>query len=1023
MKLKYKYQSFQAEACRAVVRAFAGQPKGDGTATHNIDQGKNARFFAIQGFGNVDVKLEREQITENVRAVQMEQGIKPIEHLEGEGLTFTIEMETGTGKTYTYIKTMYELKAKYGWSKFVIVVPSIAIREGVYKSLQSMAEHFAQDYGERMQYFVYNSKRLQQIDAYASDPGLHVMIINTQAFNTSMNEEKNVNGRGGDNAARIIYSRRDEFGGRRPIDVLAGTHPIIIIDEPQSVLGADKGNATRKGLTKFRPLFTLLYSATHRKGDIYNMLYRLDAIDAYNKKLVKKIEVKGIKQLGSTATNGYVYLEEIVIGQGNPRARICFDQRTNTGIRQTTMLADEGFNLHEKSGGLAEYESNFIVARIDGRAGTVLFLNGLELHEGDSTGSVNEDFLRRIQIRETIKTHLERERQLYGKRIKVLSLFFIDHVDSYRLYGVEDSRGKFARMFEEEYVRAVEEFQPSFGDEDYIKYLKAARNSADKVHQGYFAQDKSGKLVDSREGRETASDESAFDLIMKDKERLLSFDEPVRFIFSHSALKEGWDNPNVFQICTLKNSGNETRKRQEVGRGMRLCVNNKGERQDADVLGSQVFDTNVLTIIASESYDDFARALQREIASACENRPICVTSQLFVGMAVQKPDGTEHILKEDEAEDIFEALILNGYVSKRQLTAKYFDNKKDGKLDLGVAELNEMKEAIVKRLDMVFDPESIKPDNGRESKPVNFNKENFEKKEFQELWKRINTRTYYKVTFETKELIDKAIKNIDDNLKVTEIRLVVQGGAMESITDREALETGTAMKAGTRRTIRVSEAIGEGVKYDLIGDIVSATGLTRRTIVSILQGIKENTFFLFKLNPEEFIIKVSAIIKDCMATEVIESITYKKLEDKFSKDIFTGHTLRGKLGINAIQSTKSLYDLVVVDSVGIEKDFAEELEKEDDVVVYTKLPGDFYINTPLGRYNPDWAVAFREGAVKHIYFVAETKGNSLETSQLRGSEESKIECARRHFKAISSGDVRYGVVTSYKELYDVLTKD
>ncbi|MCD8303479.1 MAG: DEAD/DEAH box helicase family protein [Prevotellaceae bacterium] len=1023
MKLKYKYQSFQAEACGAVVRAFAGQPKQDGTATHNVDPGKNASLFNLPGFGNGDVRLEREQIAENVRAVQMEQGIKPIEYLEGEGLTFTIEMETGTGKTYTYIKTMYELHRRYGWSKFVIVVPSIAIREGVHKSLQSMEEHFALDYGERMQYFVYNSKRLQQIDAYASDPGMHVMIINTQAFNTSMNEEKNVNGRGGDNAARIIYSRRDEFGGRRPIDVLAGTHPIIIIDEPQSVLGADKGNATRKGLTMFKPLFTLLYSATHRKGDIYNMLYRLDAIDAYNRHLVKKIEVKGIKQLGSTATNGYVYLEEIVIGQGNPKARICFDQLTKTGIRQTTMLVDEGFNLHEQSGGLAEYESNFIVARIDGRTGTVLFLNRLELHEGDGAGKVNEDFLRRIQIRETIKTHLERERQLFSKRIKVLSLFFIDHVDSYRLYGAEDSRGKFARMFEEEYVRAVEEFQPSFGDEDYIKYLKDARNSADKAHQGYFAQDRSGKLVDSKEGRETERDESAFDLIMKDKERLLSLDEPVRFIFSHSALKEGWDNPNVFQICTLKNSGNETRKRQEVGRGMRLCVNSRGERQDADVLGDRVFDTNVLTIIASESYDDFARALQSEIASACESRPICVTAQLFEGTKVRRPDGTEYEIREDKAEEIFEALIRSDYVKKSQLTAKYFDDKKDGKLDFGVAELNEMREAIVKRLDMVFDPETIKPENSRDSKTANFNKANFDKKEFQELWKRINTRTYYRVEFDTEELIKKAIKNVDDNLKVTEIRLVVQGGAMDSITDREALEAGTAMKAGGRSTIQVREAIGEGVKYDLIGDIVSATGLTRRTVVSILQGIKENTFFLFNLNPEEFIIKVSVIIKDTMRPELVKSITYKKLEGEYSTDIFTGSTLRGKLGVNAIQSTKSLYDLVLVDSVGIEKAFAEELEKEDDVVVYTKLPGRFYINTPLGRYNPDWAVAFREGTVKHIYFVAETKGNSLETSQLRGSEESKIECARRHFAAISSGDVRYGVVTSYKELYDVLTKD
>jgi len=426
MQIRYKHQRFQTEAARSIANAFTGQPKSDGQSDHTIDQGKNKKLFKLAGFGNKNVVLAREAVCENVRAVQTEQGLEPVDYLQdlqGVGMAFTIEMETGTGKTYTYIKTMYELNERYGWTKFVVVVPSIAIREGVLKSFESMQEHFAQEYnGKRMQYFVYNSKQLSKIDAFASDAGMHVMIINTQAFNSSFDEEKSRGGRA-DKAARIIFDKRDEFGSRRPIDVLSQCHPIMIIDEPQSVLGVDKGNKTRKGLAQFKPLFTLLYSATHRKGDIYNMMFRLDAIDAYNQKLVKKIEVKGIKQIGSTATNGYVYLEEIIISKGNPQARISFDVKTATGTKQTSKVVGEQFDLYAQSGELNEYKNNFIVERIDGVEGTVRFVNGLVLHEGDAVGAVNEDYLRRIQIRETIRTHLERERQLFGQKIKVLSLF------------------------------------------------------------------------------------------------------------------------------------------------------------------------------------------------------------------------------------------------------------------------------------------------------------------------------------------------------------------------------------------------------------------------------------------------------------------------------------------------------------------------------------------------------------------------------------------------------------------------
>ena len=536
MKIKYKYQRFQAEAARCVTDVFQGQPKSDGLSNFLVDQGKNRIKFDVEGFGNAPLVLSRDSLCENVRAVQMAQGLKPVEHLEGDGLTLTIEMETGTGKTYTYIKTMYELNARYGWSKFIIVVPSIAIREGVYKSFVSMAEHFAGEYGRRMQYFIYNSKQLSKIDGFAQDNGIHVMIINTQAFNASLNEEKNKEGRGGDAAARIIFSRRDEFGSRRPIDILAKTNPIMIIDEPQSVLGTDKNNATRKGILLFNPLFTLLYSATHRKGDIYNMVFRLDAIDAYNRKLVKKVEVKGVRQIGSTATNGYVYLDEIVISQGNPQARIGFDVKTQNGTRQVTRLVGEGFDLKEQSGGLHEYDDNYVIERIDGLTKTVHFLNRQMLHEGDIVGAVNEDLVRRNQIRETIKTHLERERQLFSQHIKVLSLFFIDHVDSYRKYeNGTATKGKFATMFEEEYQKALQELMPTFTDSAYTRFLSDPKNTCDNIHDGYFSIDKKGVSVDSK-NKEGENEERGFNLIMKDKERLLSMDCPVRFIFSHSRM-------------------------------------------------------------------------------------------------------------------------------------------------------------------------------------------------------------------------------------------------------------------------------------------------------------------------------------------------------------------------------------------------------------------------------------------------------------------------------------------------------
>ena len=1023
MKLKFKHQGFQRDAARAVTDIFIGQRKSDGFS-YLFDEGRrNEPQLKLKhdtlAYRNEPIMLDRKSLVENIREIQMGQDLNPIENIVGDGLNFTIEMETGTGKTYTYIKTMYELNKLYGWSKFIIVVPSIAIREGVVKSLDIMQEHFAEEYGKRMEYFVYDSKNLSQIESFALDANLHVMVINTQAFNA----------RGAD--ARRFTSRLEEFGWRIPLEVVAATNPILIIDEPQSVLGADRNNATRQKLKEFNPLFSLLYSATHRKEDIYNQVYRLDAIDALNKKLVKKIEVLGVKQQGSTATHGFVYLEDIISGKNGaaPQARISYDVKTGSGVKTTSKLVTEGYDLFQYSDELEEYRNGFVIDRIDGVNGFIHLLNDTTLYIGEMVGAVNEELIRRIQIRETIRTHLERERKLFYKGIKVLSLFFIDHVENYRLYDNEGTKpGRYAEIFEEEYARVISEMMPTFEEGEYIKYLQ--RIDATRTHQGYFSRDKKGNFINSKveRGSTDSADVDAYSLIMKDKEALLSLDpkvkgSEVRFIFSHSALKEGWDNPNVFQICTLKNSDNETKKRQEVGRGMRLCVNQNGERQDEDLLGSAVFDTNILTIIASESYEDFSRGLQDELASAISSRPAVVSATLFEGRTIVFASGEKKTLSSTQAAAVNEELVANGYVRKGKLTPKYFEDKQQGTLDFG--DYNDAKESIVSVLDKVFNPDQLAPDNARKNREAKFIKEKFDGSEFQKLWKRINTRTFYTVDFETSELIENSVSAIDKYLNVTEIRIVVGTGSLESISSKEALAEGTAMKAGKVRTIHVNEAVGGNVKYDLVGRIVENTGLTRRAIVDILTKIKPTTFAQFKLNPEEFIIKVSKLINEVKAFAVVKHIEYHKLDDTFDEAIFTENTIRGKLGENAIESFKSLYDLVVVDSVGTEKPFAEKLEREDNVVVYTKLPRGFYINTPMGHYNPDWAIAFKEGSVKHIYFVAETKGASkyeLKTADLRDVEESKIECARRHFASISGSDVRFEIITSYDKLYDMVTK-
>lgn len=1016
MRLRFKHQKFQADAANAVVDVFAGQPYL--TPSYMIDRGSGYIQQAITdekdftGWSNHKIvpELSDRMILEHLQKIQRENQIQPSQKLEGR-FNLTIEMETGVGKTYTYIKTMYELNRAYGWSKFIVVVPSVAIREGVYKSFQMTQEHFAEEYGKKVRFFIYNSKQLTEIDRFASDNSINVMIINAQAFNAKGKD------------ARRIYMELDEFRSRRPIDIIAKTNPILVIDEPQSV----EGKKTKEMLKQFNPLMTLRYSATHKKDSIYNMVYRLDAMEAYNKRLVKKIAVKGITESGSTATESYVYLESINLSKADPTATLQFDFKGATGIRKVTRTVSEGYNLYDNSGQMEEYKQGFVVSRIDGRDDSVEFLNGIKIYAGDVIGKVSEEQLRRIQIRETILSHIQRERELFYKGIKVLSLFFIDEVARYKQYDEagEAMNGIYADIFEEEYNDIISNLQVGIGEDDYLKYLQSI--SSDKTHAGYFSIDKKGRMVDSKlkdKKEKTTDDVDAYDLIMKNKELLLDRNpkkSPVRFIFSHSALREGWDNPNVFQICTLKQSGSDVRKRQEVGRGLRLCVNQDGERMDTNVLGNDIHNVNVLTVIASESYDSFAKGLQSEIAEAVADRPKAVTAELFIGKVIKDDKGNEQVIDGDTGRAIHFDLIVNGYIDKKGvLTDKYYEDKADGELKIS-EEVADSAASVIEIIDSIYDSRTMQPENARSNNvELQVDENKLAMPEFKALWSKINTKSVYVVDFDTDELVRNSIESLDRKLRVSKIFFKIETGSMEQIKSKEELESGASFVKEQSASFGTTITASTNVKYDLIGKLVDETGLTRKAVIQILQGIQPSVFEQFKENPEEFIIKAAALINDEKATAIIEHITYDVMDEKYGTDIFTDPTIKGRLGTNAMKANKHLYDHIVYDSTN-EKTFAAELDTNTNVAVYVKLPDGFYISTPVGRYNPDWAIAFYEGTVKHIYFVAETKG-SMNSMQLRLIEESKIHCAREHFKAISNGEVVYDVVDSYKTLLDIVTK-
>ena len=879
MKLQFKQQNFQTEAANAVCDVFFGQPYL--SHEYQIDKAISTSITVLNtGWNNAPISPEVE-LLENVIRQQKSQELPisvKMDSSNGCPINLTVEMETGVGKTYTYIKTIYELNKRYGWCKFIIVVPSIAIREGVASSFKATEDHFQSIYGNKIRYFIYNSKQLDEVKHFATDSAINVMIINSQAFNAKGKD------------ARRMYMKLDDFGGIQPIDVIARTNPILIIDEPQSV----EGKETKENLKKFNAMMMLRYSATHRKDSIYNMIYRLDAIDAYKQRLVKKIAVKGIERHGNVASDGYIYLESINLSESNPTATIEFDIKTKDKTKRVSRIVDEGYNLYAHSKELEEYKG-ITVTSIRGDTNTVEFSNGLKLKVGEVTNKAEEKDFRRIQIIETIKAHIDKESSLFKRGIKVLSLFFIDEVSKYRVYtnGVA-SNGEYADIFEDEYQRYLDEFvyknRENYSD-DYIDYLKSI--SPQSTHEGYFSIDKKkGIMVDSKENKkEGGSDDiDAYDLIMKNKERLLDLSpakSPVRFIFSHSALREGWDNPNVFQICTLKQANSEIKKRQEVGRGLRLCVNQKGERMDESVLGKDVHNINKLTIIASESYDDFSRAIQNEISEVVHDRPLQVTIDLFEGLKVILPDGSEEVIDKNKAGRIITRLIDENYIDENsnKLTSKYHDDVRNGSFSLSDPKLSNYISEIQNQLKKIYDGKAIPIENeNNKNVTLRINQNNLAKKEFKELWSRINAKTMFHVDFDSAVLIQESVKALNEELTVSEISFHIKEGEINNIESKKTLENGEAFSINKKEIAKINlykSDFAKSIKFDLIGKLVEATGLTRKDIVAILQGISSDTFNMYKKNPEEFILKSARIINSRKAKIVVNNISYFSFANVF----------------------------------------------------------------------------------------------------------------------------------------------
>lgn len=1030
MKLKFKEQQYQIDAVENTINVFNGQPN-HGLAEYVIDKGKSYVIdhgkkvlvhdfdFSAAGFKNSDIVLTREQILDNIHNVQKESNIKLSNDLVDKlgHCQLDIEMETGTGKTYVYTRTIFELNKHYGWSKFIIVVPSIAIREGVNQSLSFTEDHFMEIYNKKIRHFIYDSSNLTVIDTeFSQSNDICVMIINTQAFNTIREGANN-------QASRIINDKREEFGYRKPIDVIAANRPIVILDEPQKMGGA----VTQASLAKFNPLFTLNYSATHK--DTHNPVYVLDALDAYNKKLVKKIEVIGFELKNLHGTDKYVYLEDIILSHNeSPKVRLGFEYQAKSGkISRIFKNLGVGDSLYYESNEMEQYKdftiSDIHVDPYNGAFSFVEFTNGKKLFVKDIIGDVTAEHKARIQIRETIRAHFRKESTLFHKGIKTLSLFFLDEVANYRQYNDENEQvlGRYGEIFEEEYTLALSEAQDLF-DPEYMSYLRDI--DVHDTHTGYFSIDKKGHATNSevKRGTDISDDISAYELILKNKEALLSLDRPERFIFSHSALREGWDNPNVFQICALRQSNSVSQKRQEVGRGLRICVNNKGERMDSEYLGDEVHKINKLTVIASEGYATFVSDLQSKIKDDLYDRPTKADLDLFKDTYLFGDNGEKVYINQADAQEIIVQLRMNGYITRQgEVTDKFREDLKADKLPAFEENLAPITKAIYTRVQTIFDDSVIEKmieNGGKPQTPENKLNDNIQKKEFKELWKRINHKYAYTCEFSSEELIQKCVEAIDHELYVAQLSYTTTRGTQKDTLRKVDYTGGDIMEKGKSDTEVLKTAIVSNVRYDLIGKIASGATLTRRSVAEILSKITPSKFDMYKANPEEFISKVTQIIKEQKSTIIVEHIEYNQIDGSYDMDIFTQekHTSMDK----AYKAKKSIMDYVFTDGNAedsIERQFVEKLEEANEVVVYAKLPKGFHIPTPMGNYSPDWAIAFEEGKVKHIYFIAETKG-SMSSLQLRDIEKNKIKCAEKLYERLAREDLKFsfGKVDSFETL-------
>ena len=991
MKLKFDPNlDFQREAINSIVDIFEGQE----TCRTNFTVAPLSYMqlsYNDLGVGN-RLELMDEDILKNVRDIQLRNGLKSSLNLGT--MDFTVEMETGTGKTYVYLRTIFELNKKYGFTKFVIVVPSVAIKEGVYKSLEITKEHLKMLYDNaQYDYFVYNSGKLGQVRSFATNDYIQIMVINIDAFRKSFTDPEK------ESKANIIHRAHDRLSGIKPIDFIRATNPIVIIDEPQSV---DNTAKAKEAIRSLNPLCCLRYSATHREK--YNLMHKLDSVDAYERKLVKQIEVASL-QVKDGHNKAYIKLLSV---KNDPfQAKIEIDVLNNGKVKRKTRIVKKGDDLFEISGGRKVYEG-YIINDIYCEKGNeyIDFTSRPDVVElNQDVGGVNQDEFKRLQIRKTMEEHLDKELRLKSRGLKVLSLFFVDRVANYRSYDDEGNpqKGKYASIFEEEYREIIKKpkYRTLLEDVDI-------NTEAERVHNGYFAIDKKKdskgesffKESKGDEGK-TLADESAYQLIMRDKEKLLSFDSKLKFIFSHSALREGWDNPNVFQICTLNETGSEMKKRQEIGRGLRIAVNQEGER----VRG---FDVNTLTVMANESYEDFVSVLQKEIEKEEGIRFGVIEEYSFASIVRIDEDGNKAYLGSEASEKIWGHFLNKEYIDKNgKVQEKLKKDLKENNISLPEeygAESPQIFEIIKKTTRKL----NIK--NAYDKKKIEVNKEVFLSSEFKELWNRIKHKTIYQVDFDAEKLIETCAKEIRDNLIVGKTKFVYT-------KDRTDI---------TRSGIigeKISEAVHVyGARDYILPDIVSylqnETNLKRKTIVDIL--IKSKKLEDFKNNPQRFIEEAANIIKRTMRSFIVDGIKYQKIGDDYywAQELFINEDLYGYLSKNMLEAKKSVYAYVVYDS-DIEYQFAEAFEKSNDVKLYTKLPKKwFVINTPLGNYNPDWAVLIERDGKEKLYFVVESKG-SIFTDELRPIEKGKIDCGKEHFEALNT-NVNFKVANDFETLSNII---